>query len=167
AARGDVPSAKDRVPVILAMITRALLPFALMFSIFLLLRGHNLPGGGFIAGLMAAIALVLHYVASGTEWTEARLRMRYTRVIAVGLLIAFGTGLGALFFGHPFLSATFTYVHVPLIGEVELATAMLFDIGVFLTVIGAVMLMLSRLGAPEPHSADDAAFAEEATPWKP
>lgn len=167
AARSAGRPAHDRVPVILAMITRAVLPFALLFSIFLLLRGHNLPGGGFIAGLMAAVALVLHYVASGTEWTEERLRLRYTPVIALGLLIAFGTGLGALVFGHPFLSATFTYVHVPLIGEIELATAMLFDVGVFLTVIGAVMLMLSRLGVPVPHRGEDAAYAEEATPWKP
>ena len=167
AGRSDVRRASDRVPVILAMITRALLPFALLFSVFLLLRGHNLPGGGFIAGLMAAVALILHYVASGTEWTEKRLRLRYTRVIALGLLIAFATGLGALAFGHPFLSATFTYVHMPLIGEVELATAMLFDIGVFLTVIGAVMLMLSRLGVPVAHGAGDNAFAEEASPWRP
>jgi multicomponent K+:H+ antiporter subunit A len=166
-ARSTVSPARDRVPVFLAMMTRALLPFALLFSIFLLLRGHNLPGGGFIAGLMAAIALVLHYVASGKEWTETRLRARYRPVIAIGLLVAFMTGLGALAFGHPFLSATFTHVHVPLMGEIELATAMLFDIGVFLTVIGAVMLMLSRLGMPGPYSAADAAFREEATPWKP
>jgi multicomponent K+:H+ antiporter subunit A len=138
-----------------------------MFSLFLLLRGHNLPGGGFIAGLMAAIALILHYVASGTEWTEARLRPRYRTLIAAGLLIAFATGLGALVFGHPFLSATFTYVHVPVIGEIELATAMIFDIGVFLTVIGAVMLMLSRLGVPVQPDDHDALYREEATPWKP
>jgi multicomponent K+:H+ antiporter subunit A len=166
-SRATAPPARDRVPVILAMITRALLPFALLFSLFLLLRGHNLPGGGFIAGLMAAVALILHYVASGTEWTEARLRIRYQPVIATGLLAAFATGLGALVFGYPFLSATFTYVHLPLVGELELATAMFFDLGVFLTVIGAVMLMLSRLGAPVPYGAADEAFREEATPWKP
>jgi multicomponent K+:H+ antiporter subunit A len=166
-SRATARPARDRVPVILAMITRALLPFALLFSLFLLLRGHNLPGGGFIAGLMAAVALILHYVASGTEWTEARLRIRYQPVIATGLLAAFATGLGALVFGYPFLSATFTYVHLPLVGELELATAMFFDLGVFLTVIGAVMLMLSRLGAPVPYGAADEAFREEATPWKP
>jgi multicomponent K+:H+ antiporter subunit A len=157
----------DRVPLVLAMISRALLPFALMFSIFLLLRGHNQPGGGFIAGLMAAVALVLQYVASGTEWTESRLRVRYTPVIAIGLLMAFLTGLGALVFGYPFLSATFTYVQIPVIGEIELATAMFFDLGVFLTVVGVVLLMLSRLGVPEPHDDGDAAYSEEATPWRP
>ena len=166
-ARTPGRHARDRVPLFLAMITRALLPFALLFSIFLLLRGHNLPGGGFIAGLMAAVALVIHYVASGTQWTEARVRVGYQPLIATGLLIAFATGLGALAFGYPFLSATFTYVHIPLIGEIELATAMLFDVGVFLTVVGAVMLMLSRLGTPLARSASDEAFREEATPWKP
>ena len=166
-ARIPARSARDRVPLFLAMITRALLPFALLFSLFLLLRGHNQPGGGFIAGLMAAVALVLHYVASGTQWTEERLRVGYRPLIATGLLIAFATGLGALAFGYPFLSATFTYVHIPLIGEIELATAMLFDIGVFLTVVGAVMLMLSRLGTPVARSAGDETFREEATPWKP
>jgi multicomponent K+:H+ antiporter subunit A len=110
---------------------------------------------------------VLHYVASGTEWTEARVRVGYQPLIATGLLIAFATGLGALAFGYPFLSATFTYVHIPLIGEIELATAMLFDVGVFLTVVGAVMLMLSRLGTPLAHSAGDEAFREEVTPWQP
>lgn len=165
--RRMTPRARDRSPVILTMITRALLPFALLFSLFLLLRGHNLPGGGFIAGLMAAIALILQYVASGSEWTETRLRGRYRAVIAIGLLIAFATGFGALAVGYPFLSSTFTYVDVPLIGEIELATAMIFDVGVFLTVVGAVMLMLSRLGVPAPHDEEDAEFAREVTPWKP
>jgi multicomponent K+:H+ antiporter subunit A len=137
-----------------------------MFALFLLLRGHNMPGGGFIAGLTTAAALIVHYVASGTAWTEQRLRPHYLRLIGAGLLIAFGTGLGALAFGVPFLSATFTYLHLPALGEVELATAMLFDIGVFLTVIGAVMLMLSRLGAPQPPGADTG-YARERSPWKP
>jgi multicomponent K+:H+ antiporter subunit A len=165
--RRMTPRARDRSPVILTTITRALVPFALLFSLFLLLRGHNLPGGGFIAGLMTAIALILQYVASGSEWTETRLRGRYRAVIALGLLIAFATGFGALVVGYPFLSSTFTYVDVPLIGEVELATAMIFDVGVFLTVVGAVMLMLSRLGVPLPHDEEDAEFAREVTPWKP
>lgn len=165
--RRITPRARDRSPVILTMITRALLPFALLFSLFLLLRGHNLPGGGFVAGLMTAIALILQYVASGSEWTEARLRVRYRAVIAIGLLTAFLTGLGALVVGYPFLSSTFTYVDVPLIGKIELATAMIFDVGVFLTVVGATMLMLSRLGVPVPHDEEDAEFAREVTPWKP
>jgi multicomponent K+:H+ antiporter subunit A len=166
AARNRVPVARDASPVILAMITRALLPLALLFSIYLLLRGHNLPGGGFIAGLMAAVALVIQYVASGTAWTEQRMRFDYRILIAAGLLFASLTGIGALAFGHPFLSATFTYLEWPLVGKFEVATAMVFDIGVFLTVIGAVMLMLSRLAAPVPD-ADAVAHAAEANPWRP
>ncbi|HEX6132701.1 MAG TPA: monovalent cation/H+ antiporter subunit A [Longimicrobiales bacterium] len=167
ASRQHGEVARDRAPLFLTMITRALLPFALLFALFLLLRGHNLPGGGFIAGLMAAVALILHYVASGTHWTESRLRLRYRPLIAIGLLTALATGLGALAFGHPFLSATFTYVDLPGFGEIELATALVFDVGVFLTVVGAVMLMLSRLGEPVPESPADAAFPTEAAAWKP
>jgi multicomponent K+:H+ antiporter subunit A len=167
AARRTGPIARDASPVVLAMITRALLPLALLFSIYLLLRGHNLPGGGFIAGLMAAVALVIQYVASGTTWTEQRLRFDYRVVTTVGLLFASLTGLGALVFGYPFLTATFTYVEWPVVGRFELATAMLFDIGVFLTVVGAVMLMLSRLAAPAPDHTAAATYAQEASPWKP
>jgi multicomponent K+:H+ antiporter subunit A len=166
-ARATGPVARDRSPVILAMITRALLPLALLFSAFLFLRGHNLPGGGFAAGLMAAVAILLQYLASGTDWVEQRLRLRYQPLIGLGLLIAFACGLGALAFGYPFLSATFTYVHVPLVGEIELATALIFDLGVFLTVIGAVLLMLSRLGTPVPDDAAEREHAAEASPWKP
>jgi multicomponent K+:H+ antiporter subunit A len=167
AVRTSSRTAGDRSPVILAMITRALLPLALLFSAFLFLRGHNLPGGGFIAGLMAAVALILQYMASGTVWVEDRLRLRYRFVIGIGLLTAFLTGLGALAFGHPFLSATFRYVHLPVIGEIELATALLFDLGVFLTVVGAVMMMLSRLGTPVPMDAAEKRWTTEADPWKP
>jgi multicomponent K+:H+ antiporter subunit A len=166
AARRTGTVARDASPVILTMITRALLPMALLFSMFLLLRGHNLPGGGFIAGLMAAVALAIQYVASGTAWTEQRLRVNFRVLIGVGLLCAALTGLGALAFGHPFLSATFTYLDWPIIGRFELATAMIFDIGVFLTVIGAVMLMLSRLGAPMADT-DAAAYRTESSAWKP
>lgn len=166
AARRTGTVARDASPVILTMITRALLPMALLFSMFLLLRGHNLPGGGFIAGLMAAVALVIQYVASGTAWTEQRLRVNFRVLIGFGLLCAALTGLGALAFGHPFLSATFTYLDWPIIGRFELATAMVFDIGVFLTVIGAVMLMLSRLGAPMADT-DAAAYRTESSAWKP
>ncbi|CAN5751106.1 monovalent cation/H+ antiporter subunit A [soil metagenome] len=159
------PVVRDASPLMLAMITRALLPMALLFSIFLLLRGHNLPGGGFIAGLMAAVALIIQYVASGTEWTQQRLRINYRVMIAVGLLFAFGTGLGALAFGHPFLSATFDYWTWPIVGRFEVATAMIFDIGVFFTVIGSVMLMLTRLGRPVPASTS-AGHSEDSDPWK-
>ncbi|HSJ09503.1 MAG TPA: hydrogen gas-evolving membrane-bound hydrogenase subunit E, partial [Longimicrobiales bacterium] len=165
-ARAHGRVGRDAAPVIPAMITRALLPLALLLSIYLLLRGHNLPGGGFIAGLMAAVALIIQYLASGSAWTESRLRVDYRFLIGGGLLMAAATGLGALAFGYPFLSATFTYLDWPVVGRFEVATAMFFDLGVFLTVIGTVMMMLSRLGTPvaDTHAGD---FAKEASPWKP
>ena len=140
------PWASDRYPVILAVISRPLLPLALMVAIFLMLRGHNMPGGGFIAGLVTAIALILQYVASGIEWTRVRLNVNYIKLTAGGVLLASVTGLGSWLFEHPFLTSSFGHFHLPLVGEFELATAMLFDLGVFLAVVGSTLLVLANLG---------------------
>ncbi len=140
--------AKDRFPPILATLSRVLLPLALLISVFIFLRGHNLPGGGFIAGLVTAIALVLQYIASGSQWVEQRLPLNYADAMAgLGVLIAGLTGLGSWLFGYPFLTSAFGHFELPLIGEIELATAMLFDLGVYLTVVGATLLILSGLGS--------------------
>ncbi|NIP71925.1 MAG: DUF4040 domain-containing protein, partial [Gammaproteobacteria bacterium] len=136
----------DPHPLVLTVTVRALLPVALMVSIYLLLRGHNQPGGGFIAALAASVALTSQYLAHGARWTRQRLTLRYRPLIAAGLLVALLTGLGSWLFGAPFLTSSFGHFHVPLIGDVELATALLFDVGIYLTVIGAVTLMLARLG---------------------
>ncbi|HCE40744.1 MAG TPA: monovalent cation/H+ antiporter subunit A, partial [Alcanivorax sp.] len=140
------PWARDAHPLVLVTISRPLLPLALLISVYIFLRGHNLPGGGFIAGLITSVALLLQYVASGVEWVHRRMPGDYHPVVAVGLLLAGVTGLGSWFFGHPFLTSTFDHVHWPLVGEFELASAMLFDTGVFLTVVGATLLMLANLG---------------------
>jgi multicomponent K+:H+ antiporter subunit A len=129
--------------------TRAMMPIAVMVGIYIFLRGHNQPGGGFVAGLVVAIALLMQYMASGFAWTQERKRIEYHTMIGVGIVIAGLTGAGAWLAGRPFLTSAYTYVHLPPIEEFELATAMLFDLGVFLTVLGAVMLMLyslSRIG---------------------
>jgi multicomponent K+:H+ antiporter subunit A len=160
--------ALDRYPVILKMISRPLLPLALLMSIFLMLRGHNLPGGGFIAGLVAGVALIIQYIASGVDWTTARMRMNFQPVIAAGLLISLLTGLGSLLFGVPFLTSAYRYVTLPVVGKFELATAMLFDLGVFLVVVGVVMLILSRLGKLTTGEEEPAvAFTSEVDAWKP
>jgi multicomponent K+:H+ antiporter subunit A len=135
----------ERHPMMLVVAGRVILPLALSVALYIFLRGHNLPGGGFIAGLVFSIALLIQYMASGFEWTEERRRMDRHSLISAGVLIAAATGLGSIAFGEPFLTSTYTYVHLPLIGEIELATAMLFDIGVALTVVGAVMLALAQL----------------------
>ena len=136
---------KDRHPLMMVVVTRVLMPIALMVGLYIFLRGHNQPGGGFVAGLVVAIALLMQYMASGFAWTQDRQRIEYHTLIGFGVIIAGLTGAGAWVFGAPFLTSSFTYVHLPPIEEFELATAMLFDLGVFSTVLGAVMLMLYSL----------------------
>jgi multicomponent K+:H+ antiporter subunit A len=137
--------AGDRHPLMMVVATRMMLPLALMVGIYIFLRGHNVPGGGFIAGLVVAIALVMQYMASGFAWTQARLRIDYHGLIGTGVLVAAATGIGAWFNGKPFMTSAYGYVHLWPLEEFELATAALFDLGVFLTVLGAVMLALSSL----------------------
>jgi multicomponent K+:H+ antiporter subunit A len=141
----DQRDAGDRHPLMMVVATRMMLPIALMVGIFIFLRGHNEPGGGFIAGLVVAIALVMQYMASGFAWAEARQRFPYHGLVAAGVLAAAFTGIGAWFNDHPFLTSAFGYVTIPPLEEFELATAMAFDVGVFLTVVGAVMLALSSV----------------------
>ena len=136
----------DTHPVIMAAFSRLLLPLALLVAIFVLLRGHNLPGGGFIAGLITAVALITQYLANGIAWTQSRMRSDLPPMIGLGLLLATATGLASWLFDHPFLTSTFSHVHWPLVGEFELASAMLFDLGVFMVVVGVTMLILLRLG---------------------
>jgi multicomponent K+:H+ antiporter subunit A len=141
----DQRRAGDRHPLMLVVTTRLMLPVVLMVGVYIFLRGHNQPGGGFIAGLIVAIALVMQYMASGFAWTQARQRIDYHALIGAGVVIAAATGLGSWLFGVPFLTSDFTYVNLPPLEEFELATAAIFDLGVFLTVLGAVMLYLASL----------------------
>ena len=127
------------------VIVQLMFPVVLLFGVHLFLRGHDLPGGGFAAGITVSVALILMYMARGARWVEARLRVRPVRWIGIGLLLAAGTGLGSLAFDHPFLTSYFQYAHLPLLGKVPLATAVLFDLGVFCLVVGATTLMLVAL----------------------
>ncbi|KAB7623166.1 monovalent cation/H+ antiporter subunit A [Alkalilimnicola sp. S0819] len=142
-----VDGSEARWPMMLQVGTRLLLPFALLVAAYIFLRGHNLPGGGFIAGLIASVALIMQYMASGTLWAAGRLWNDYRGMIAMGLLVATLTGIGSWFVGHPFLTSAFTYLKWPLVGKFEVASAIAFDLGVFLAVVGSVVLMLTRLGA--------------------
>ncbi|MCG7622366.1 monovalent cation/H+ antiporter subunit A [Epibacterium sp. Ofav1-8] len=141
----DIEQAGDSHPGMMVVVTRMMMPVALMVAAYIFFRGHNLPGGGFIAGLIAAIAVIMQYMASGFGWATERQRMPYHGIIGSGVLIAAATGLGAWFNGQPFLTSAFGYVHLPPLEEFELATAALFDLGVFLAVVGAVMLALESL----------------------
>ncbi len=143
--QADQARSADRHPMMMVVGTRAMLPLALMVGVYIFLRGHNEPGGGFIAGLVVAIALLMQYMASGFAWAQEKARVDYHAMIATGVLAAGLTGIAAWFFGWPFLKSTFTYLHLPFIGEVEVASAMGFDLGVFLCVVGSVMLALANL----------------------
>ena len=138
----DQPRAGDMHPMMMVVLTRVIMPVVLLVGFYIFLRGHNEPGGGFIAGLIVSIAVVMQYMASGFAWTSARLRYPYHGIIGAGVLIAGLTGIGSWFVGKPFLTSDFTYVRIPPFEKFELATAALFDLGVFLAVVGAVMLSL-------------------------
>ncbi len=145
---------RDRHPLMMVVATRVLMPIAVVVGIYIFLRGHNQPGGGFVAGLVIAIALLMQYMASGFAWTQERKRIEYHTMIGLGIVIAGLTGAGSWLAGKPFLTSAFAYVHLPPIEEFELATAMLFDLGVFLTVLGAVMLMLYSLSRIARHTGE-------------
>lgn len=124
-----------------------LFPLTALFAVYLLLRGHNAPGGGFIAGLVAAAAILLVYLGFGAQKSARWLPLSTHGALALGLGLALATGLAALAWNRPFLTSTFGHWHLPLIGEVELASAMVFDLGVFFVVLGATVLMITRLAA--------------------
>lgn len=136
----------DSHPPIMQSLSRLVFPFMLMIAVFIFLRGHNLPGGGFIAGLIAALAIILQNLANGIEWTAARLKADMHQVIAAGLFFAIGTGLVSMMLGYPFLTSTFTYLNWPIVGKFEVASALVFDLGVFLVVVGATVMILVQLG---------------------
>ncbi|MDO9252462.1 MAG: monovalent cation/H+ antiporter subunit A [Hydrogenophaga sp.] len=138
-------------PLMLRVAASVVLPLALVFTLYIFMRGHNLPGGGFIAGLITAVALVLQFMALGQARAEAMLRAqagrRFVRWVGAGLSIAGLTGAGAFVLGRPFLTSAHGHPHVPLLGELPLASAALFDLGVYLTVVGATLLTISVLGS--------------------
>ncbi|MFD1882603.1 monovalent cation/H+ antiporter subunit A [Paracoccus pacificus] len=141
----DQPRAGDRHPLLLVVATRLILPISLVVGLFIFLRGHNEPGGGFVAGLVVSVSLVMQYMASGFAWTQDRQRVPYHVLIGLGVVAAGITGIGAWFFDLPFLTSTYGYFRIPPLEKFELATAMGFDLGVFLCVVGAVMLALNSL----------------------
>jgi multicomponent K+:H+ antiporter subunit A len=127
------------------VIARLVLPVAFVVAAHLLLRGHNEPGGGFVAGLVIAVAFLAQYLVAGTRWVESRAIIRPLRWIGAGLLLAAITGVGAVAVGYPLLTTHTLHVTVPLLGEIHLPSAALFDVGVFSGVVGATLLILTAL----------------------
>ncbi len=136
--------AGSRSPI-LQSFARLTLHLMLLFAIYLLLRGHNAPGGGFIAGVLTAVAITFQMIAFDAATFRRETLLNPVRIVSLGLLVAALTGLGAVAFGQPFLTSAFGHFSVPLLGEVELATAMGFDIGVYLVVVGTSIGIIQRV----------------------
>lgn len=149
--------------LIFRTVTRLVVPIILLASIALFLQGHNQPGGGFIAGVLTSSAFALIYIAYGLDFLEEGVLGReggdavydithgvvsdYIRTFAVGLAIAAGSGIVAIALAYPFLTQDYTIVeHLPLYGEIELASAVAFDLGVYAVVVGALLTILSVVG---------------------
>ena len=115
-------------------------------SIYLFLRGHNAPGGGFIAGLVFAVPVLVKYVLQGARAVEATFGFDYRRGIAIGLLLAVIGGVGSWWFGLPFMTSGHLDLELPLIGMLPLASALVFDTGVYVVVFAGTLLMLSTMG---------------------
>jgi multicomponent Na+:H+ antiporter subunit B len=133
--------------LVLRTAIRYLLPLLLLFSIFALLRGHNEPGGGFVGGLVAASAFALYALAFSVERARQLLPGTPRRLMGLGLLTAVGSGLIAVLVGDPFMTAQWEDRPLPVVGK--LGTPLLFDVGVYLTVIGVVLTIIFALAEEE------------------
>ena len=135
---GDTP--------ILRTVARFAVPLTAWVSIIIFLQGHNLPGGGFIAGAMAAAAGAMYLLAFGVAKAS---RISWWRVSVVGLLISVLTGAGALLVGRSYMDHDIWHLYLPLIGPYELPTATFFDLGVYLIVLGTIMTIFVELAQEE------------------
>ncbi|EDL63455.1 Na(+)/H(+) antiporter subunit B [Bacillus sp. SG-1] len=135
--------------VILQTITTVVSFIIILFSIQLFFAGHYTPGGGFIGGLMTSGALVLLLLAYDIKTVSTILPIDYKMLTAIGLLLAVGTGAGALLFDVPFLTHAYDYFYLPLLGKTSLHTAVIFDTGVYFVVIGITMTIIQTIGVSE------------------
>lgn len=128
-----------------AALVRLLLPIALIVSMYLFMRGHNQPGGGFVAGLVMSVAFILQYMVAGTQWVEAQMSLRPLRWMGTGLFTAVLTGIGSMVLGYPFMTTHTAHLHLPLLGDIHFASALFFDVGVYTVVVGSTLLILTAL----------------------
>lgn len=129
--------------LILSTAVRYLFPLMLLFSVFLLLRGHNEPGGGFVGGLVVAAAFSFYAIAYGVPAARRALGLDSRVLIGIGLLVAVGSGLWAVLSGQPFLTGLWAEPVLPAVGKV--GTPLLFDVGVYLVVIGVMLTIIFTL----------------------
>ena len=129
---------------ILQTATRLLMPLLLLFAVFLLLRGHNQPGGGFVGGLVVAASFVLYSIAFSVDAARRALLVRPSTLLGIGLLVALVSGLPGVFLGRPFMTSAWTTLPVGSM-DLDVGTPLVFDIGVFLAVIGVVLTIVFTL----------------------
>lgn len=135
--------------IILRTATRYMFPPLLIFSVYLLLRGHHLPGGGFVGGLFAGSAFSLYALAYGVDSARRLLRVDARDITAIGLAIALCSGLPALLTSHPYLTGTWWKIPLPSGAIFDLGTPVIFDIGVYLVVFGVLLTLVFALGEEE------------------
>ncbi len=149
--------------VIMRTTARIVVPIVLVVAVSLFLQGHSLPGGGFIGGVLTVAAFGLIYVAYNLDYLESGVLDReveydsvigqhrtvtaYRRLFMFGLAVVVASGVAGIVLGEPFLAQSYTYVHLPLFGEVELASAVVFDFGIFCIVVGGLLTVFSVVGA--------------------
>jgi multicomponent Na+:H+ antiporter subunit B len=131
--------------LVLRVATRFMLPLLLMFSAFLLLRGHNQPGGGFSGGLVAASAFILYGFAFGVPESRRILALEPHTLLGVGLLVAMGSGSAALLAGRPLMTGLWIQPALPGLGTLVLGTPLVFDVGVYLVVVGVALMIILPL----------------------
>lgn len=131
--------------VILLTATRYMLPLLLLFSVYLFLRGHNEPGGGFVGGLVAAAAFTLYALSFSVAAARQLIRVVPRALIGMGLLAAVGSGIFPMLLGKPFMTGTWGEVHLPVLGALTLGTPVVFDLGVYLVVVGVVLTIMLTL----------------------
>jgi multisubunit Na+/H+ antiporter MnhB subunit len=131
---------------------RLVLHSALVLSLYLLVAGHNQPGGGFVAGLVAGAAVALQYVAGGVDDVRALSRVRPWFILGGGLVIAVATALAPLVTGGALLESGEADLTLPLVGTLHLSTALAFDAGVYGVVVGVVLMVFEAFG-DEPEEA--------------
>ncbi len=137
---------KEPNDVLIRSVTKVAVIIIFTFAINLFVSGHHNPGGGFIGGLTFSAGLVLLFLTFDIDTVRENLPLDFKVVAAIGVLIAVGTGFGSMLIGAPFLTQTFGYIELPVFGETEVASAVLFDVGVALAVIGTSLTIIMSIG---------------------
>jgi multisubunit Na+/H+ antiporter MnhB subunit len=131
--------------ILLKTASMILIGVIMLTSLYILVAGHNAPGGGFIAGLMVSAGAVLLYLCFGKPFAS-NMRFNYRLLLPIGLCFALGTGLGGAILGYPFLTHAFGHIPIPFFGDWEVTSASFFDFGVFLVVIGTCLTIILNIG---------------------